>query len=320
MKKFIRHAMNKISKYFLIIILISCFACSMNQSRYMGLLDQGILPLSTDNAFLGANIFLSKEIENDKNLESFFRSHGTPEAIEISKNGLFQEQLILYYLKEGSKYIGSNITDNNDNQSWIFRGAYKIPWNEGKKIQPLINAYEVPALLYVRGKYERYYKNGEEPKKEVINLVVHTPTTVVKKPPVRKIVRKSPQKRTVITNKPSTTNTVESKNNNINSSNVNEESALNPLDFYKLNAVLRALLLSKGYAARADNGDIIHIVKDDVETLSAIAKWYAGSEDKVADIAKQNGFDPNTKLSRGNQIRVPFNIIKNDKMMPSEIK
>ena len=313
--------MNTISKYFFIIIIATCFACSSNQNRYMGLLDQGILPLSTDNAFLGANIFLSKEIENDRNLESFFRSHGTPEAIEISKDGLFQEQLTLFYLKEGSKYVGSNITDGNNKKHWIFRGAYKIPWNEGKKIQPLLHAYKVPALLYVRGQYERYYKNGEEPKKEIINLVLPTPTPVPtpvkKKQPTRKFVRKS----TIKTNDKANNNTNNTTtNNNNDNAESNSNSTLNPLDFYKLNADQRALLMAKGYAARAENGDIIHIVKDENETLSAIAKWYAGSEGKVTDIAKQNGLDTNTKLYRGNQIRVPLNIIKNDKIMPKEFK
>ena len=78
--------------------------------------------------------------------------------------------------------------------------------------------------------------------------------------------------------------------------------------------------MAKGFAERADNGDIIHTVKGESETLGLIAKWYAGSAAKATEIANMNGLAEGGTLTPGARIRVPLNLIKQFKAMAGDYK
>lgn len=288
------------------LILSGVIACSSNQVGYLGLMDKGVLPLSAENAFLGANIFLAREMEKDDTLMAFFRSHGAPSAIELKSNTFKSDQLILYYAHEGSFYNGNPVIDEYNSRHWIFRGPYKMPWYKAKKMQPLVRNKSPEAVFYIRGEYQRFNKDGVEDR-HIVQVILPTPVkTPTPKPVIRKRPKWRPQRASTTVVKATSTPTPAPE--------------LNPLDFQKLNADQRALLMAKGFAPRAENGDVIHIVKREDETLAAIGSWYTGSSENASTIATQNGLSPDAILSPGNQIRVPLHLLKNDKFMPHDYK
>ncbi len=59
-----------------------------------------------------------------------------------------------------------------------------------------------------------------------------------------------------------------------------------------------------------------HVVRYSGETLGIIAKWYTGDFNKWSDIVKANpGIKPN-RISLGDKIKIPYEVVTNDSPMP----
>jgi len=97
-----------------------------------------------------------------------------------------------------------------------------------------------------------------------------------------------------------------------------EKASTDSKEFIPLNTDQQAIAMSKGFAERADNGDIIHTVRYLDESLVAISKWYTGKNDNIEKIQKANNLEPSQSLKPGDRIRIPLNIASNLRRMSSD--
>ena len=95
-----------LSKIKLLIALLKLLAVrsqimcsSLDDFRSLSLTNQGMLPLSSTNAYLGTNLYLARQAENSDILYNFLDSKGAPAAIEIKEADLSYPRRILYYPK-----------------------------------------------------------------------------------------------------------------------------------------------------------------------------------------------------------------------------
>ena len=142
-----------------------------------------------------------------------------------------------------------------------------------------------------------------------------------KVPPQRKIVRKkyTPQKKVVkkVSTEVKKTQSVETPSVD-QSGNEDFLKDLEDLTTYKpINLDKMAIAMSKGYARRDNMGNVVHTVKSYTETLQAISFWYTGNEINAVEIEKFNSLEDASNLKIGQNILIPFRMLKNVKQMPN---
>ena len=278
-----------------IVLLTLPAACGYNRDQYLGLEDKGILPLSSNDAFLGSNLFLAKEMEADAYLYNFFRMRGVPAAIEIDEDSSGERRMLMYYGQENSVYIAHpNFQDGV--RRWVIRGPYQMEWKDARELKHLSRTGRQDALFFIGGSYKRLPEPRAETPRQVVRIV--TPPTPVPTPRPRRPVKR-------VTAKPTEAPT---------------PTGPDPKEFHKLNSDQRAILIAQGYAPRADNGDIVHIVKYENETLGRISRWYTKAENNKQEIASFNGLGPDDALAQGTQVRVPLKLVTQDKAMPKDFE
>jgi hypothetical protein len=100
-------------------------SCSSN-STFSSLINQGMIPVSADNPYVGSNLFLAKEMERSTYLYSFFKSKGAPQAIELSGSD-DDPEVKLFYAGKREVYLAKKHTDQRlKNTEWIVRGPYSL--------------------------------------------------------------------------------------------------------------------------------------------------------------------------------------------------
>ena len=77
-----------------------------------------------------------------------------------------------------------------------------------------------------------------------------------------------------------------------------------------LNSDQQALQMAQGFAERAANGDVIHTVTGESESLEALAEWYTGAPGNAKALAEANGIADGEKLAAGKRIQIPLKMIK----------
>ena len=286
-----------------LISLVLLAACS-SQSEFLGLADKGVLPLSPSDAFLGANIFLAREMESDPYLYNFVKDRGAPTAIEIDTKSSSAGRLLMYYGRENALYIAQPIVNDRLRQ-WIVRGPYQIHWKDGRNIRRLAQIAPGDPVLFIQGRYERFGGARSEEPQRVVPVFVPVKPAATPRPKRRATqhapVIKGPAALAQATPAPAA-------------------SGMDPKEFHKLNTDQRALLISQGYAPRAENGDIVHTVKSEGENLDLISRWYTSSDKHKGEIASVNGIAADAPLPLGKQIRVPLGLVRQDKAMPKDFR
>jgi hypothetical protein len=85
------------------------------------------MPVSSDNPYVGPNLFLAKEMEGSTYLYSFMKGRGAPRAIELSGESEQSAEMNLYYSAKGEVFRASPRQDPNSTiKEWIIRGPYAI--------------------------------------------------------------------------------------------------------------------------------------------------------------------------------------------------
>ena len=80
-----------------------------------------------------------------------------------------------------------------------------------------------------------------------------------------------------------------------------------------------AMLGDKGGQAEEARPDVyVHTVEWPGETLPMIAQWYTGNKDNGKVLAKTNPDIAAEHLAVGDQVRIPLELVKNNKKMPKE--
>lgn len=330
-----RSLISLITKSLLISVLltaISLVGCAYSRVlTYPSLANQGILPLSTSNSAVGANMFLAHELERSSLLFQFFKGRGAPIAIEIIENGVTPPQILMYYPKTYEVYTAERQIEGLRTQ-WIIRGPYKIDRDDYRRLQRTNLAMNGEPLFQIYGKpYTFGYGPSGMGESSVAKLEPLVPEIRRNPTPVPTLI-KLPE------TKPETqqsvhTDTVDSQHGDAhpaqNSSSHTEPKAtpapVKPKipevqkpkqKFVPLNSDQQAINMSKGFAERADNGDVIHTVSTAHESLDGIATWYTDLESNAEALAHANNMAVTDKLHEGMRIRVPLELVKRFKQMP----
>ena len=109
----------------LVSVAIGCAAGS--PSTFSSLSEQGVLAVSTENPFVGANIFLSNEMEESRYLYNFMKEKGAPQAIELTGREISESELKMYYSSRQEMYTAVPEFDRSlGKKEWIVRGPYAL--------------------------------------------------------------------------------------------------------------------------------------------------------------------------------------------------
>ncbi len=257
---------------------------------------------------MGANLFLGKEMEKSLYLYNFIKMQGAPDAIEIIEPTFNDVKLFLYYFGTKEVYTAElNIT--GDSREWIVRGPRIPNWRDLKALKNIIDLTDRDAPFMINGQ-EFFFPQPKKFRQSQIMEKAITPTPIVlPKMPPKPVKKYTPRKQYTAPKK------VVSK-----VSNEPKESFLIDLEnlrtYTPINSDKMAIAMSKGYARRDNNGNVIHIVKSYTETLQAISNWYTGSAINAIKIEQASNLQDASNLKIGDKVIVPFGILSRVKQMP----
>jgi len=286
----------------LIILAFFSLSCAQqNHEAYPGLAGHGILPLSTTNPYLGANLFLAHEMEQGTYLYNFFQNKGAPIAIEVIREGQNQ-RLLLFYPKDREVY-SAHLARRGEGREWIIQGPYGIERRDYTELARMEMSLIGEPVFMLSGQTQRFNFHHPPSEKQLVQPVLpKTPAPVATPAPARQVKRQpSPAAKTTPTPAPARRPALSYPED--------------ALGFARLNRDQQAILITEGYVERASNGDAIHRVKSSSETLEAIAKWYTGDESKAASVAEANGLQVHGPLNAGMRIRIPVAIATQNRAM-----
>ncbi len=279
-------------------ILIALSSCSApHVTTFPTLANQGQLALSTSNPYLGANLFLSKELEHSGYLYNFFQGRGAPTAIEIEDDSSAPTRVIMYYPLTKEVYIADLhiVGETIESREWVVRGPYAVSRKDYKNLQAMQLAMNGEPVFEIAGKLHRFRFDRQESPREVKPLPPPMPTPRPTPRQKKKVVYQS-----------------DGEDGSIR--------AVDPKNWKPLNTDQQALMLAKGFAERAANGDVIHTVRQPGETIALIAKWYTGTGKTANELATLNGAAVEGALQVGRRISVPLGLVKQFKQMPDGFK
>ena len=132
----------------LITLLFSMCLCGCsstfqyNDALYDRIKNRGMIPLSTDNPFLAANLLVSKEAERSPVFKGFIQHRGAPPVIRVEKT-LFSPALLQFYYPHNKEFY----TLDADGDSWIIGGPYPIDREHMVALSAIVKTkYGQPAL------------------------------------------------------------------------------------------------------------------------------------------------------------------------------
>jgi hypothetical protein len=285
--------MSKLSSFFRSVLLTTAFSvsigCAKPTNNFPTLANTGVLPLSTNNPYVGSNLYLSDEMSKSPYLLNFLRGRGAPSAIEVIQESFKPTRVVMFYPADREVYAADVVVGEKSHQ-WIIKGPFGIERRDYRSLAALEGAMQGAPVLLVDGKPVRFRKPGPPvPPGPILKPRVPTPTPIPTKTPVKRPPLKAPTK---------------------------APAAVDPKAFKPLNSDQQAILMSQGFAERAENGDVIHTIGGDNETISAIAAWYTGSAANAKAVAELNTVNAADALPRGKRIRVPLGLLKELKAMP----
>jgi len=244
-------------------------------------------PLSSANPYVGGNVILGREAEQSEYLYNFLSGRGAPAAIRLSGDGEMQ----LYYPRQKELYI-ANATQMGESVEWVVNGPYAIPRAEYKALGRLAMEPAGEPLFMIDGRHHRFGAVRPDTRPPVLSPTIAvlppTPTAAPKRP---KPMKRAPAAPVIKAEAPTPT----------------------PKPFTPLTFDQQAIAMSQGYAERSENGDVVHNVTADGETLASIAAWYAGDPQHEEAIARANGLTKGATVTKGARISVPMGIVKNFK-------
>lgn len=264
----------------------AALACSPKKTTFDSLLNQGIVPVSGENPYNGANLFLAKEMEQSAYLYDFVKNQGAPQAIELTGDP-DDLQAHLFYSGTMQEYLAKpaprRTSLNDGRQEWIIIGPYAVDREHYRELDQMTDN---GGTFEVHGRREFFGKKLARPGDEAL-LPVFIPTPTPK--PVHK-KKHGGRARAVQTPQPTPSG---------------------PANFDQ-----QSLAEAKHHAHRNAQGDLEHTVKAPTETLQSITKWYTGSDANVKSVAEKNGMPPDAKLKPGAKVVIPNGVVIN----PNEMK
>ena len=267
--------------------------CSAKRSQFDYLLNQGLVPVSADNPYMGANLFLGKEMEQNVYLYNFIRDRGSPQAIELTGDDVESAQAHFFYAPSKEEYIakpapkqgGANIT----RREWIIIGPFSVDRERYRQLEDYGNT---GGAFEVFGRKE-FFGNQPRAGRNETMLPVFIPTAKPTKAPTR---HRRPAAATP--EKPSATPA---------------GTPVAPTNFDQ-QALLEKQAEAKNLADRNSDGNVVHTVTAPNETVQSISQWYTKGDNAKA-IAETNGLAADAKLKVGSKVIVPKALVVNPQKM-----
>ncbi len=274
--------------------VVGLTACANRNPQFSAIHDQGLIPVSRDNPYVGTNLYLASEMEQSSYLFNFFKENGVPQAIELVGGSEDSAELKMFYNGKNQLYVATPIQKRDpDAAEWVIRGPYNIDKNYYRQVSQL--STQTAASFELWGRRETV--GGVEAVAEqrvILPAFVPTPKP---KPRVKPTTAK----------KDDATKPASGEGPAISG----VYSAGQP----ELTLDQQALMESKEHAERSPNGDLIHVVQSATETLGQIANWYAGSGEHAQKIAQKNNLPLDAKLEPGSRVFIQADLIVNPRAM-----
>ncbi len=246
------------------------------------------MPVSEENAFMGANLFLAREMEQSVYLYNFMKERGAPQGIELKGDTEEDVEAHFYYTSGPEEYLAKpaprpRFNRNKDTRrEWIIIGPVAVDKERYREIQQLQATGGGSFEIFGR---REFLGQHSSPGTQVTLRPVFVPTPI----PPKKHITKKPS---VDTSPSSTSNSRE------------------PMNFDQ-----QALKEAKDMAPRDGQGDIVHTVTSKTETIQSISQWYTSKSTSAAEVSKKNGLPEDATLTPGAKIIIPKSLITNPKRM-----
>ena len=160
-------------------------ACSPQKTSLDTLRNQGLLPISAENPFMGANVLLGKEMEQSMYLYNFVKDRGAPQAIEITGEDSESMQAHFFYAPSKEEYIAKPAPRRagaNDNRyEWIIIGPFSVDREHYRELEQYSNS---GGAFEIFGRRE-FFGNKPVNVRDDTMLPVFIPTPKPTKTPVR---------------------------------------------------------------------------------------------------------------------------------------
>lgn len=264
-------------------------ACAPRSSQFSPLMNQGAIPVSSENPFNASNLFLAKEMEQSVYLYNFLKEKGSPQAIELKGSSPRNPEAHFFYAASNEEYIAQPAPkprlSKNTSREWIIIGPFEIDrhhYNDVHKLKD--NNYGVFEIFGRREIIGKVPPQGQS--KTLQPVFIPTPTP-------RPVVHKKPRKKEPVSTDATAT-----------------AAPSEPMNFDQ-----QALKEAKENADLDANGDLVHTVKSKSETLQSISQWYTSSSANAKDVAQKNGLPLDAKLNPGAKVIIPSKIVVNPKRM-----
>lgn len=161
--------------------------CPANKGQFSSLINQGLLPVSAENPYVGSNLFLAHEMERSAFLLNFFRSKGSPQAIELMGNDADSAEMKLFYAERKEVYYARpSINTQIKSKEWIIRGPYGLGREYFKEIGKLPTSTR--GVFEIYGARE-YFGGAAVPQRTIELQPVFVPTP---RPTPRPVIRRRP--------------------------------------------------------------------------------------------------------------------------------
>jgi hypothetical protein len=268
--------------------------CGPRVKSYPTLANKGILPLSTDNPYMGGNLFIAEEAEHSDVLFNFLETQGAPTAIELVQRRFSSPKLLLYYARNMQVYSAVPVTREMGDRVWVVSGPYAVNRRDFKDMRRLAESTHGDPIFVIEGEKRTFRQDRRAVEATHVLLPKLPPPPSPKPVTKKKVTAKKPVAAPTPTPEPTVARPA--------------------------NLDQQAIAMSQGYAERAPNGDLIHTVKHENETLATIVKWYTDSPDRAAEIAKQNNIESTGAVAQGTRITIPSAALKKFKIMPPDFK
>jgi len=270
-----------ISFLFVLSVFPGCGPTSrLNNGLINRLADRGPVPLSLDNPYLAANLFVSKEMAKTEEVKGFLNYRGAPGAIELLKSTFSPLTVHFLYPEKKEYFLFEESLD-----SWVINGPYRLNAAQERALAAIAvrdseNKGAAPKLL-----------NQEQDNTKVNPAVQESQTTPAPRD-------------SMAANQIGTGRSVQS-------SLVQENQELPAIkDIISTSAHESAELTPKG--------DLVHYVTLPGETLSIIARWYTEDRDNAGRIARINKLARPDNLAIGDTIVIPSYLLRNKNRLTAE--
>jgi hypothetical protein len=270
------------------------------------------VPLSPQNPFLAANLLLARESERSTELAGFIRYRGAPPALELLQENFGNLTMQFYYPKKNESYALENVMG-----TWVIRGPLPI---ETEKLRDVMFATRdiegEPLLLPPREPEPR----SDGPTEAVAVASERLPSASELDPPRREI---TPGEQIPLGSQGFRSSTANPPRPRL-SDNAREGDSNTSLPGRETSAeqerIIQTIIAatSRQLAEASPEGDIVHYVTFEGESLSLIARWYTYERTNVDRLARINNLTSPDRLQVGDTIIIPKYLAKNKVRLTEE--